>query len=67
MTQRAMLDPVYSPEQAAQEVVLELCKAQVFGLGPETQTFSRQGGADIAEAIIGAHETLTEYYKTLKK
>jgi hypothetical protein len=59
-------DPVYSPEEAAHEVIVELCKAQVFGYGPETQTTGRESGAEIAEAIIGVHEKLTEYYKTLK-
>lgn len=58
-------NPVTSPEHAAHEVILELCRSGVF----EQKAISASGsshGKVLAESIIRVHKDLTSHYKSLK-
>ncbi|MBZ9576748.1 hypothetical protein [Modicisalibacter sp. MOD 31.J] len=66
MAERVPFDPFNSPEQAAQDVVLELCRTGAFGVGSGQNLMGRDDGEDLAEAVSAFHEKLTAYYKSLK-
>lgn len=58
-----VVDPQRWPAQAAHQVVLELCRAKVFGFGPEAQAMGRADGEALAEAVIAVHQKLAAYYR----
>ncbi|GEK74213.1 MULTISPECIES: hypothetical protein [Halomonas] len=65
MSDQLVVHPIKDPSRAAHEVVLELCKAGAFGVGPEAQAMGRGDGEKLAEAIIAVHEKLAAHYKSL--
>lgn len=66
MAERKIFDPVHAPEEAAQEVLLELCQAGTFGFDNGGKAATEDEGARVADAAIAFHRKLTEYYKGLK-
>lgn len=66
MSEQRVLNPVHSPDQAAHEVVLELCRSGAFGLGPEADAMGTGDGQALGEAVSAAHQALAEYYRTLR-
>lgn len=61
------LNPVHSPDHAAHEAVLELCRAGAFGFGPEAQAMSTSDGEAVGKAVSAAHQAIAEYYRTLRQ
>lgn len=66
MSKQEFVNPVISPEQAAQEVVLELVSAG-FANCPDTGVFAggRMKGENVSAALIAIHRGLTAYYRSL--
>ncbi|GHC17458.1 hypothetical protein GCM10010082_05800 [Kushneria pakistanensis] len=60
MSEKRTTDPRHSPDAAAHEIVLELCKAGVFGV------VHTDRGDELGKAVVLAHEQITAYYKSLK-
>jgi len=64
--ERGSNNPVYSPDAAAHDVVLELCQAGAFSLDPEYKVMGTGDGEALAESVIAFHQKLAAYYRTLK-
>ncbi|MCL7930455.1 hypothetical protein [Halomonas llamarensis] len=65
MSEQHLIHPSDQPESAAQQVLLEMCKAGVFGAGSLQNASSPQAGERLGEAAVAFHKKLTEYYRTL--
>lgn len=66
MSDSNFIDPVNNPEQAAHEVILELCRSGAFDQSKVSSSYGSSYGKLVAEAITTAHKSLAQYYKTLE-
>lgn len=60
-----VISPTQNPELAAQQVVLALIEAKVFGQNREHGVVTADQGKTLSEAITKTHEQLTAFYRTL--
>lgn len=66
MSEKRLVNPIDEPEKAAHEVLLEVCRAGVFGAGSLQNAGSAQAGERLGEAAAAFHKKLTEHYRSLK-
>ncbi len=59
-------NPRSYPEQAAHDIVLELCGSGAFASVNGKPATSKEDGERLAEAVVAAHKRLTEHYRGLK-
>tara|TARA_A100001518_G_C1206211_1_gene49011 strand:- start:584 stop:793 length:210 start_codon:yes stop_codon:yes gene_type:complete len=67
MSGQDLIHPSDQPESAAQQVLIEMCKAGVFGAGSLQNASSPQAGQRLGEAAAAFHKALTDYYRTLER
>ena len=65
MSNSASINPVNSPEHAAHEAILELCRSGAFDQTKVSSSYGSSYGKVVSEAIITAHKELTQHYKSL--
>ncbi|WP_439885815.1 hypothetical protein ACTACK_12940 [Pseudomonas syringae] len=60
-----ILDPKYSPTEAAHQLALELVRSSGEALFKD-RSVSRENGEKAAEFVIAFEEKITAYYRSLK-